>query len=208
MLWRTEEPGGSHRLPNVSAPSWSWASVTGPVYYHEGVEAAMESGPSPEFCVEGVYFDSEGAPSVIIGDGCVLQLQIFFDWTGKWTVQPLSGPGDMNLAVSWDCGTIHKAMLDAKDQRGLCFLVFGIRSSGKGPFGLVLKLESEGAYSRMGFISGYRGERRRQSWGSDGWHYEESQSSDLGTGNEDEQGGWEAWIRGRLASPKASVKIV
>ncbi|KAK4450768.1 het domain-protein [Podospora aff. communis PSN243] len=194
MLWCTEEPGSSHRLFKGSAPSWSWASVTGPVYWHEGVEAAVESNPVPEFCVKDVYFDSEGAPSSIVG-------------MVDSTCLPLGGPRDVNLAVSWDCGTIHKAMLDAKDQGGLCFLVFGIRPAGRGPFGLVLKLESGGLYSRMGFVSGYRVERRRQSWGSDGWHCEESQSSDLENGTEDEQEGWSAWIRGQLASPKASVKI-
>ncbi|KAK0627527.1 heterokaryon incompatibility protein-domain-containing protein [Immersiella caudata] len=216
LLWRTEESGKSHRLPEGSAPSWSWASVTGPVYYHEGVETAMESDQGREFGVDDVHFDSDRAPSAIIGDGCVLQLRMSFDWIGKWVVRPLNGPEDMNLSVSWDCSTsnpamwdydkLDEAMLDGNGQDELFFLVFGLRPSGTGPFGLVLKLESEGTYSRVGFVSGFRGEQRRQSWGSDGWHYEEPQSPDQGI-QTDEQKGWEAWIREQLASPKARVRI-
>jgi len=207
LLWRSEDPRKSWRLPGQYAPTWSWTSITGPVYYDEAVETLVENGPPKGFSVIDVAVDSTGAPTVLVGSGCLVEMAMHSDYSPfRKVLRPVGAPVDIELAVAWDYTAPYQNHgAETVEEATFVFAMFGIRPGRKGPYGILLRpFGQEGQFQRAGYVSGYRQETRHRRWGSDGW-LEEQVEPQQGEGA---SWVWEEWAREVLGSQQRRVEIV
>ncbi len=197
LLWQVTLRGGARALSEGYAPSWSWASVAGPVSYTAFFD---REAPAPEPSISNVQPMSENALSLDMGlvDFSVVDVQFINGWpkvlTGRcrtvsvWTqhlppgynaeASVLDAPSPIKLSIVWDRELDPSAGLPRfrGDATECVFAVFGWRTPGNGPFGLLLEAcpaeATDGGadrFRRVGFINGYRPERQLRTWDSSGW---------------------------------------
>ncbi|KAF5540851.1 het domain-containing protein [Fusarium mexicanum] len=174
LLWyRNGGDGDGHRIENGGVPTWSWGSVTEPIYYSERII------PSDSNLQILDIITSEGQPPVLVVRGHLVNVKLEDPYSNIVSLGP-----DDDLRVEWDCAG------DQTNSSKLSryFLVY--EADDGGPFGLLLNVDRDDPtgqqFRRVGYVHGHSISKWRRSWGSGGW------ASSQGSSASDTSGGiWE-----------------
>ncbi|KAF4453693.1 hypothetical protein F53441_3702 [Fusarium austroafricanum] len=203
LLWHMYIAGGDlpcDRIKDGGAPTWSWASIDGEVYYSD-----YPTPEDSELAILDILISKGKAPALLLRGHLV---KVEFKPHDMSTV--LLGPDD-ELQVVWD----EERDLEAFKQISKYFLVFG--GNADGPFGLLLAADtsspSNNQFQRIGFIPGYGVSRWRRSWDSGGWYdYEKGVQSSESTGayspsggSEDGNSGYRGKVLGKVREYKEKL---
>lgn len=183
MLWCVDGYSKeSSRQPLEYAPTWSWASVTGAIRY---LSLEMER-EDYLFLPEDVLFEGS-CPTTLVGNCPAVAVTISRPLhlnEREIRVSQTKRMTDITLAVTWDCSH-DEQRLPWLDKTNYMFVVFGINKNRNGPFGLLVVLSQNNdtssgpCFNRVGFVDGFKRERRLRRWDSSGWLNEKE--------NEDEE---------------------
>ncbi|KAH7212095.1 heterokaryon incompatibility protein-domain-containing protein [Fusarium oxysporum] len=157
LLWyRNAADGNNRRIKDGGAPTWSWGSVTGPIYYTDRV-TPIDSNLQ----ILDIITSEEQAPVLVIR-GHLVKVELDDPYSDNVSLGP-----DDELRVEWDCaGDLPKF-----NKISLYFLVF--EADDGGPFGLLLSVDRTDPtgqqFRRVGYVHGHSISKWRRSWGSGGW---------------------------------------
>ncbi|KAF5252327.1 hypothetical protein FANTH_2627 [Fusarium anthophilum] len=174
LLWyRNGGDGDGHRIKNGGAPTWSWGSVTEPIYYSERII------PSDSNLQILDIITSEEQPPVLVIRGHLVNVKLEDPYSNTVSLGP-----DDDLRVEWDCA----ADQTKSSKLSRYFLVY--EADDGGPFGLLLSVDQNDPmgqqFRRVGYVHGHSISKWRRSWGSGGW------VSSQGSSASDTSGGmWE-----------------
>ncbi|KAF4959084.1 hypothetical protein FGADI_1962 [Fusarium gaditjirri] len=156
LLWHRNAGDGNNKIvKGGSAPTWSWGSVTGPIYYTDRITPSDSN-----LQILGII-TSEEQPPVLVIRGHLVKVKLESSYSDTVSL----GPED-ELRVEWDCEGLVRSEKIAR-----YFLVF--EADDGGPFGLLLNADrrdpSAQKFRRAGYIHGHSISKWRRSWGSGGW---------------------------------------
>lgn len=184
LLWHKDAgDGNSHRIKDGGAPTWSWASVTGPIYYSDRIT------PSDSNLQILDIIASEEKPPMLVIRGHLVNVKLDDPYSDTVSLGP-----DDDLRVEWDCG----GGKTKSNKVSRYFLVF--EADDGGPFGLLLNLNrndpTEQQFRRVGYVHGHSISKWRRSWGSGGWAFSPSEASDTSGGIWEDAGkeGAREWV--------------
>ncbi|RGP66177.1 hypothetical protein FSPOR_6797 [Fusarium sporotrichioides] len=157
LLWyRNPGDGMNERIADGGAPTWSWASVTGPVYYTNKI-----TPNNSQLKILDIIISEKQVPVIHIR-GYLITVDLDYHKRNSVTLSP-----DDELTVIWDC----ERELAVYNKIIRYLLVFG--ADDHGPFGLLLAADrtyQEGKqFRRVGYVPGYSVSKWRRSWCSGGW---------------------------------------
>ncbi|KAG7435052.1 hypothetical protein Forpi1262_v004798 [Fusarium oxysporum f. sp. raphani] len=157
LLWyRNAADGNNRRIKDGGAPTWSWGSVTGPIYYTDRVTPSDSN-----LQILDIITSEEQAP-VLVVRGHLVKVKLDDPYSDNVSLGP-----DDELRVEWDCvGGLPKS-----NKTSQYFLVF--EADDGGPFGLLLNVDRTDPpaqqFRRVGYVHGHSISNWRRSWGSGGW---------------------------------------
>ncbi|KAF5626206.1 het domain protein [Fusarium sp. NRRL 52700] len=173
LLWyRNAADGNGRRIKDGGAPTWSWASVTGPIYYSDRII------PSDSNLQILDIITSEEQPPALVIRGHLVNVKLEDPYSNTVSLGP-----DDDLRVEWDSEGRTKSKKIPR-----YFLVF--EADDGGPFGLLLNADRTDPtgqqFQRVGYVHGHSISKWRRSWCSGGW------ASSPGSSTSDTSGGiWE-----------------
>ncbi|RKL02350.1 hypothetical protein BFJ71_g4800 [Fusarium oxysporum] len=157
LLWyRNAADGNNRRIKDGGAPTWSWGSVTGPIYYTDRVTPSDSN-----LQILDIITSEEQAP-VLVVRGHLVKVKLDDPYSDNVSLGP-----DDELRVEWDCvGGLPKS-----NKTSQYFLVY--EADDGGPFGLLLNVDRTDPpaqqFRRVGYVHGHSISKWRRSWGSGGW---------------------------------------
>ncbi|KAF5985533.1 het domain-containing protein [Fusarium coicis] len=198
LLWhKNAGDGNSHRIKDGGAPTWSWGSVTGPIYYSDRIT------PSDSNLQILDIITSEEKPPVLVIRGHLVNVKLDDPYSDTVSLGP-----DDNLRVEWDCGRGRTK----SNKISRYFLVF--EADDGGPFGLLLNLDrddpTEQQFRRVGYVHGHSISKWRRSWGSGGWASSPSEASDNSGGIWEDAGkeGAREWVEEIFKGEPVTFRLI
>ncbi|KAF4333464.1 het domain protein [Fusarium beomiforme] len=157
LLWhRNAGDLVNRRIKKGGAPTWSWASITGPVEYRDRITPS-----DSELEILDIITSEDRAPVLVIR-GHLVKVKLEYPDTSTVSLGP-----DDELTMVWDC----ERDIPTFKKIFRYFLVFGADDGG--PFGLLLSVDPTNQpgkqFRRIGYIPGDSISKWRRSWGSGGW---------------------------------------
>ncbi|KAG5794601.1 hypothetical protein H9Q69_006363 [Fusarium xylarioides] len=184
LLWyRNAADGNNRRIKDGGAPTWSWGSVTEPIYYSDRII------PSDSNLQILDIITSEEEPPVLVIRGHLVNVKLEDPYGDTVSLGP-----DDDLRVEWDCGGGRTK----SNKKSRYFLVF--EADDGGPFGLLLNVDRNDPtgqqFRRVGYVHGHSISKWRRSWGSGGWASSPSSASDTSGGIWEDAGkeGAREWV--------------
>ncbi|KAF5641742.1 het domain protein [Fusarium tjaetaba] len=198
LLWhKNAGDGNSHRIKDGGAPTWSWASVTGPIYYSDRITPSDSN-----LQILDIVASEEKPPGLVIR-GHLVNVKLDDPYSDTVSLGP-----DDDLRVEWDCGGGRTK----SNKISRYFLVF--EADDGGPFGLLLNLDrddpSRQQFRRVGYVHGHSISKWRRSWGSGGWASSPSEASDTSGGIWEDAGkeGAREWVDGIFKGEPVTFRLI
>lgn len=156
MWHRNAGDGNAQRIKDGGAPTWSWGSVTGPIYYSDRILPS-----DSDLQILDIRTSEEKSPVLVIR-GHLVHVKLEDPYSDTVSLGP-----DDDLRVEWD----SEGLQTKSNKISPYFLVF--EADDGGPFGLLLNADRNDPtgqqFRRIGYVHGHSISKWRRSWGSGGW---------------------------------------